>query len=176
GNDGSDLDNNGGWFASFCDAKQVISVSAVGPRTVTDNPNTPAYFTNYGRKSIDVAGPGGNADAAHGFTASPWPWGRDIASWVWSYCSKTRLVFTNTGAVAGLAGCQLGNRLTGYIGTSQATPHVAGLAALLVAQNGKAHPEMIKQLIEKGADDFGLTHDAFISHGRINVPHTLGIN
>jgi subtilisin family serine protease len=123
-----------------------------------------------------VAGPGGNADEADGFPVSNWPWGPDIASWVWSYCSKTSLVFDSTGAVLGYAGCQGGNLLNGYIGTSQATPHVAGLAALLMAEKGTGNPARIKMLIEKSAIDLGKhSKDPYYGKGRISVSNALGL-
>lgn len=177
GNDGSDLDRNGNFFASYCDATHVICVSSVGPATAADfatnAANTPAYYTNYGRKSVDVAGPGGNADAADGYPPSAWPWGSDIASWVWSYCSKTMLVLDANGKPLGFAGCQGGNLLTGYIGTSQATPHVAGLAALLVAEDGRKNPDRIKKEIEKSAYMPSKGMATYLGSGRIDVAAAL---
>ena len=175
GNETEDLDHNGNAFKTYCDAPQVICVSSVGPALATSSPDAPAYYTNFGRSAIAVAGPGGNADAAHNFTASPWPWGLDIASWVWSYCSKTRIAgFTTSGAPV-LTVCTAGNRLTGYIGTSQATPHVAGLAALLAA-NGVTTPAAIKAAISNSADDLGQPgNDPYYGAGRINVAKALGL-
>lgn len=176
GNEAEDLDQNGNVFEAYCDAPHVICVSAVGPRVAGDDPNTPAYYTNFGRKSIDVAAPGGNADAADGFPPSNWPWGADIASWVWSFCSKTTLAIDSTGTVLGYAGCQDGNRLTGFIGTSQATPHVAGLAALLFAQNPNADPSRIKTLIERSAIQLGEHRkDQYYGKGRISVANAVGL-
>ena len=80
GNSAQDLDNNGDTYSTYCDAPHVLCVSSVGPRLATSNPDEPAYYTNFGTTSIDVAAPGGNADAANGFTGSAWPWGTDIAS------------------------------------------------------------------------------------------------
>jgi len=180
GNDGIDLDHNGNIFAAYCDAPHVVCVSAVGPATATStNIDEPAYFTNVGRSAIAVAAPGGNADAAHNFALSPWPWGNDIASWVWSYCSKTRLATDAKGKLIqplALTGCAAGNRITGYIGTSQASPHVAGLAALLVAEMGHNHPSAIKAAILNSADDLGQPGtDPFYGRGRINVAKALGL-
>jgi subtilisin family serine protease len=173
GNNGADLDHDGNFYTSYCDAPHVVCVSSVGPATAGSDMDTPAFYTNYGRSSISVAAPGGNADAAHGYATSVWPWGRDIASWVWSYCSKTRM-----SVVAGAATfpCLAGNRVTGYIGTSQATPHVAGLAALLVAEQGHGQPQEIKQAIAQSADDLGQPGtDPYYGRGRINVAKALGL-
>ena len=44
----------------------MVCVSAVGLPTPTGNPDTPSFFTNFGRPAINVAAPGGDAtfDAA----------------------------------------------------------------------------------------------------------------
>ncbi len=176
GNDAADLDHHGNFLSTYCNIPQVVCVSAIGPETATSNPDDVSYFTNFGRSAISVAGPGGNADAAHNFAPSAWPWGTDIASWVWAYCSKTRLAFDKDGKLLGYAGCQSGRYLTGYIGTSQATPHVAGLAALLVAEHGHGQPALIRNLIQQSADDLGQPGtDPFYGRGRINVARAMGL-
>jgi hypothetical protein len=180
GNDATDFDHDGNSLPTFCAMTQVVCVSAVGPATgadfATSGANAVAAYTNFGRSAISVAGPGGNADFAHGLAPSAWPWGVDIASWVWSYCSKTRLVFDANGNVLGDTACRAGNRLTGYIGTSQATPHVAGLAALLMAEHGIGQPSQIKAAIEKSAVDLGQPGtDPFYGKGRISVSNALGL-
>lgn len=180
GNDGADFDHNGNFEPTYCSQPQVVCVSSVGPAKGsaigTDSASAPAYYTNYGRSSISVAAPGGNADAAHGYTVSAWPWGNDIASWVWSYCSKTRIAGYTSAGVPVLTSCVAGNRLTGYIGTSQATPHVAGLAALLMAETGTTNPAQIKAAIEQSAVDLGQPGtDPFYGKGRISVSNALGL-
>jgi subtilisin family serine protease len=176
GNDGADLDHNGNAYSTYCNAPHVVCVSALGPALATSDANAPSYYTNFGRSAISVGAPGGNADAAHNFTVSAWPWGNDIASWVWSYCSKTRIASLTAAGVPVLTACTAGNRLTGYIGTSQASPHVAGLAALLVAEMGHGQPQQIKHAIEKSAVQFGQSgNDPFYGAGRIDVARALGI-
>jgi len=174
GNDVADLDHNGNTTNTFCDMVHVVCVSAMGPATATGPVDIPTYYTNFGRSAISVAAPGGNADAANDFAKSVWPWGADIASWVWSFCSKTLIAgFTEMGTPI-LTTCVAGNRTTGFIGTSQASPHVAGLAALIVSQKGHGRPEQIKHIIERSADDLGQPGtDPFFGRGRINVARAL---
>jgi len=184
GNDGADLDHNGNTQVDYCSAPQVICVSSVGPATAADflsiggtptvGASAPAFYTNYGRSAISVAAPGGNATPD--LAVSAWPWGNDIASWVWSYCSKTRLVFDANGTPVALTSCINGNRLTGYIGTSQATPHVAGLAALIEAEKGISSPAQVKAAIEHSAVDLGQSGtDPYYGKGRISVSNALGL-
>jgi lantibiotic leader peptide-processing serine protease len=169
GNDGIDLDHNGNTFAGFCDATHVICVASVGPPLATSNPDTPAFYTNFGRHSIDVAAPGGNA-VFPALTPSAWPWGVDIASWVWSRCSRQELVFDAKGNPF-FDGCGVFFNYNGFIGTSQAAPHVSGLAALLVADNGHANPQKIKKLIENSGDPI----NPLYGKGRINVQSALAL-
>lgn len=178
GNDGADLQHNGSIESTFCDTPQIVCVSAVGKTTWLGSGDIPSFYTNFGRSQVTVAAPGGNAalDANGNIVPSNgWPWGAganltDIASWVWSYCSKTRLVWTTTGSPA-LTACAAGNRLTGFIGTSQASPHVAGLAALLVAERGHGQPQMIKQIIVNSAAPI----NPLLGRGRISVTNALGL-
>lgn len=177
GNGASDLDHDGNTAVQYCGAPHVVCVSSVGPATAMLNQDAPAFYTNFGRSAISVAAPGGNADAANGFPASARPWGNDFASRVWSLCAKYRIAgFTGTGAPI-LTPCLAGNRLNGMVGTSQATPHVAGLAALLIAEHGYSkQPAAVKHAIERSAVDLGATStDPYYGRGRIDVARALGL-
>lgn len=175
GNASANLNQNADTLSTYCDAPHVICVSSVGPKTAMLNQDEPAYYTNYG-SGISVAAPGGNADAANGFPASARPWGNDIASWVWSYCSKTTFAGVSTTGVPVLTPCVAGNRLTGEIGTSQASPHVAGEAASILAEHLGMSAPSLKQAILKSADDLGAPGRDFIyGSGRINVARAHGL-
>jgi len=179
GNSGADLQHNGNVASTFCDSPHVVCVSAVGPTTWTGNGDVPAFYTNFGRSAVDIAAPGGNAvPSADGKSLVPsdgWPWAAppkftDVASWVWSMCSKTLVGGWTSTNVPQLTSCTAGNRVLGFIGTSQASPHVAGLAALLVAEMGHGQPQQIKQAIVKSADPA----NPLLARGRMSVRNALG--
>ena len=196
GNDGADLKHNGNVYSSFCDAPHVVCVSAVGPTTWTGNANVPAFYSNFGRNIVTIAAPGGNgvltADKKDLVPSPGWPWafdpvlnptGLDVASWVWSLCAKTRIggwvipAATDPPTVPPpphrplLTSCATALRLRGLIGTSQAAPHVAGLAALLVDRYGRGHPQDIKRYIIDSADPIAAAY----GEGLINVARALGL-
>lgn len=177
GNGASDMDHDGNTAVQYCGAPHVVCVSSVGPATGMLDQDAPAFYTNFGRSAISVAAPGGNADAANGFPASARPWGSDVASRVWSLCARYVIAgFTATGAPI-LTPCAAGNRLNGLVGTSQATPHVTGLAALLMAEHGNRNqPSAVKHAIERSAVDLGATGtDPYYGRGRIDVARALGL-
>ena len=190
GNSAIDLQHDANLYVNYCDAPHVLCVSAVGlptfpTVTVNDsvafysNSAIPAFYSNYGKNSIGVAGPGGNGvlDASGNLVPSNgWPWGSpDIASWVWSMCAKARLAGFTAANVPVLTVCAAGNRLSGFIGTSQASPHVAGLAALLVAKFGKGNPMMIKKIIQNTGDPMDADLNDAFGATRINVQRALGL-
>lgn len=192
GNDRARLHpSNSGLYGAFCSTKNVICVSATGPNSgPTNGPwapsvDFPAIYSNYGIQFIDVAAPGGNwAENAQGQRVS--------AIGVWAACSKTGLQYVvpqvppnsppgtlpappfyrkNT--------CSLNPNSTfasGFIGTSMASPHVAGLVALLVENLGR-NPDVIKSILVGNSDDipvFGKPgKDDLYGNGRINVVRAL---
>jgi hypothetical protein len=171
GNDAEDLDHNGNVMRTYCDAVHVICVSAVGQVTPTGSGDIPSFYTNFGRSGISVAAPGGNSAGI----VSAWPWGTDSYSWVWSYCAKYRVAgLTGTG-VPVLTACSAGNRITGYIGTSQASPHVAGLAALLMAEYGTDAVQTRHRILTTALDQGEVGTDPYFGRGRIDVAAALGL-
>ena len=67
-----------------------------------------------------------------------------------------------------------GNSYRYMTGTSMATPHVSGLAALVLSLNPGLSPDEVRGLIESNADDLGTTGwDPYYGHGRINALKTL---
>ena len=60
-------------------------------------------------------------------------------------------------------------------GTSQATPHVAGLAALIWSVNPTLTQDEVESIIERAAVDLGEPgRDNYYGHGRIDVNATVG--
>ena len=111
------------------------------------NNDVRATFSNYGQK-IDVIAPGVNILSLKAAT-SP-------------MCTSSRTVGTQYCRVSG---------------TSMATPHVAGLAALLLANNPALSNEEVRQIIRRGADDIGTTgKDIFYGFGRISAKGSMDLS
>ena len=161
GNDSIDLDHDGNNFNANCNAPNVVCVSATGPTASAGvngpwtNVDAPAFYTNSGRSAISVAAPGGNIG----------PGG--TGGFVWEACSTSSLAIPI---------CRTGTFIVGVIGTSMASPHAAGLAALIVEQVGHGNPSQVRALLQQSADDLGqIGTDPFYGKGRIDVPRAEGL-
>ncbi len=73
-------------------------------------------------------------------------------------------------------GQPLGERYTVAAGTSMASPHVAGLAALVLARRPSLTNEEVRQVLRTSADDQGETGvDLDFGHGRIEAAAALNV-
>lgn len=164
GNFSVDLDHNrDNW--RVCNATHAICVSATGPIAAggVNGPwtdvDSPAAYTNYGRSSITVAGPGG--------TVSPLNSGLAVTL----NCSRSGRVTTGNPAP-----CGNGQPRWETTGTSFAAAVTSGLAALLVSTIGHGRPDQVRAVIENSADDLGQPGtDPYYGKGRINVARALGL-
>jgi len=155
-----------GLFEVFCNVPGAICVSATGPTAQVSvngpwtNVDALAPYSNYGRGAIDVAAPGGNVArvwaACSGFTLLP-----GLAS------CRNRFYNPATGAWSG--------SVLAINGTSMATPHVAGTAALIAESVGR-DPSQVEARLEQTADDLGQPGtDPAYGRGRINVARAVGV-
>jgi subtilisin family serine protease len=139
------------------DSPQAISISATAPHGWAKAPNStsldnPASYTNYGRSVINLAAPGGDRLAS--------VTGNCTVAGLTRACNVFDLVFS-TGA---------NNSFYWSAGTSMATPHVSGVAALIVSKYGKMHPAKLRAYLNGGADDLGTPgRDPFYGDGRVNA-------
>jgi thermitase len=79
-----------------------------------------------------------------------------------------------TGGINGVYSTYLGNTYTYEAGTSMATPFVAGLTALMMAQYPGWSNDSIVQLMLNSADDLGgAGRDDYYGYGRINANRAL---
>jgi thermitase len=105
-----------------------------------DRYDTRASYSEY-NEYVDVAAPGGDMNAAH----TDW-----VLSTYWSSSG--------------------GNAYAWSCGTSMASPHVAGLAALLLSHYPTATPDQIEAAITNTAVDLGTAgRDDLYGHGRIDA-------
>jgi lantibiotic leader peptide-processing serine protease len=161
GNNGIDIDAPDVFYAP-CELS-TICVSATGPIGQQDF-DTPARYTNFGVRAITVAAPGGNSGNDGNVT-------EDL---ILGACS------TRT-TQPGLAPCRASGPAAYFYawaaGTSMATPHVSGVAALILAQSPNIPAKALRNKIIAGADDLGAPgRDPHYGYGRVNAYRSLTLN
>ncbi|MDO8657862.1 MAG: S8 family serine peptidase, partial [Candidatus Levybacteria bacterium] len=124
---------------------RVISVSS------TNENDQKATYSNYGK--VDVAAPGGESSNILSLNAhNP----------------------SNPTQYLNLGGYSIGNGFLRLNGTSMATPHVSGVASLLIAKNSSLPNLEVKTLLEKYSDDLGAVgYDQYFGSGKINAQKAM---
>ena len=145
GNAAMNADGNGSTIVLPADLNNVVTVSATAPFAWAYDTSTfldePASFTNYGRSLVDIAAPGGDFDSPYNY------WWYDMVlstvseGWTWT------------------------------AGTSMASPHVAGVAALIIGKNGgDMDPHKVEMQLYKSADKIDTNgKSVYYGKGRVNA-------
>lgn len=150
GNGGANADGNGSFIKLPAELQNVIAVSATAPdywygdlvNGIIPVLDIPSSYTDFGKSLVDIAAPGGD------FDYSPKP-----------FYYYDMVLSTISGGWGWAAG------------TSMASPHVAGVAALIIAKNeGRMSPQEVTQQLLKTADKIGGDGiSAYYGKGRVNA-------
>ncbi len=165
GNDSIDKDRTGPIITLPADASHVLSIAATTAigwatgRAPAGNWNgsfdIPASYTNFGRSAVDFAAVGG--DVLYSGSESCLVGGLVRPCWVFD------LVFS--------VGSNLNPALASYYwsgGTSMAAPHVAGVAAIIIGENGGSmHPAHVERELRQRARYQG--RDPFYGKGVVQT-------
>jgi subtilisin family serine protease len=161
GNDARDLDKDQSTTVFPAQMPHAIAISATAPvGWAVDPANTNldylASYSNFGRSVIDFAAPGGDA---------VYPGNENcLIGGLLRPCYVFDLVFSTGG--------QVGASHFYYwsAGTSMAAPHAAGVAALIIGENGGSmHPAQVKAEMARRAADLGQPgNDPAYGKGRVS--------
>jgi uncharacterized repeat protein (TIGR01451 family) len=137
---------NNDWVPHYPGSYELPNVISVAASTEFGFLASP--FTNFGPQSVHLAAPGDNilSTTPHGYTGEG-------------------LVAANTEAD--------GSTYSRFSGTSMASPHVAGAAALAVAANPGISLEKLKAAVLSGVDESGAFFSSVITRGRLNANRTV---
>lgn len=133
------------------DIPQIMNVSATGIQPIPRYPaegsfDILAFYSNYGA-AVNIAGPGG--DCGEFFSCS----GNDVNGyWYGEFFIWSTIVFADP-VCAETFDCPLG--YGGKAGTSMATPHVSGVAALVFDANPGIEPDQVKAILKSSAENIG---------------------
>jgi subtilisin family serine protease len=156
GNDYMNADGNASLFIVPADLENVIAISATAPYGWALNQNgsldIPASYTNYGKSLVALAAPGGDSDFP------------GLDSYGYPYFRFDMILSSGAGGP------------TSYpfyfaSGTSMASPHVAGVAALIIGKNGgQMDPHEVTKQLFKTADKIdGQGMSPYFGYGRVNA-------
>jgi lantibiotic leader peptide-processing serine protease len=169
GNDADDSDHNAAVIHVPSDSSHVISISAtttigwgtLGSATPSwdGNFDHPASYTNFGRSSIEFGAPGGDTQLFGTPTGSA----NCTVGGLVRPCYVFDLVFST--------GSNLNPALASYYwsgGTSMAAPHVSGVAAIIIGENGgEMSPAHVERELRQRARGQG--NDPYLGAGAVET-------
>ena len=151
--------------------QHVMSVSATGPTgwaLGASNFSDLAYYSDFGKKLVDVAAPGGT-------------YGLAIVEGNFDVCTvngPTRTITALCTFFDGYFSTVRGTTTASYNwaqGTSMAAPTVTGVAALVMEAVGTGNPARIMSRIQSTATDLGKPgQDAVYGHGFVDAAEAVG--
>jgi len=119
----------------------VVGASAVGPTLVK------SFYSSYGKQGVDVTAPGGDSRSPDGTVN-----GRVLSTWPAALLAATCLPARQVVDASGATYCY-------QQGTSMASPHVAGIAALIKSQHPDWKPDKVAAAIRSTADPIACPAD-----------------
>ena len=155
---------NQGWDMDWVHAYYIhvpSQCSGVIDAIATDIYDGLATYSNYGSTLHGISAPGGD----YAFVEPSWY--EDTippADWrYWYGLCYNAYAWTATGY-----------RYAWYGGTSQAAPHIAGVAGLILSVNPRAKPSQVLHFLKKGAVDIGDPgYDQYFNFGLLNAYNSL---
>ena len=170
GKDGYDYDVEKNFITYPANCLGVLAIASNGPLGWAYNPDTslyvPSIFTNNGKNFISYGAPGGNYSL---------PLDGNIVDvgGIINYAYVFNFAFN-------IGGIDEDNGDLYYIwaaGTSMATPHVSGVAAMLYGKYGKyCSPLLVDQIFRATATDEGVKgKDRYFGRGQINAGKAVGL-
>jgi subtilisin family serine protease len=165
GNAALDFDHSADLIDLPAQAVDVVAVSATSPIGWGLDPNTdldvPTSYTDYGLSVINLAAPGGDF-------AYP---GDEVCT----VGGITAPCVVFDGVMSDGQCDQFSCNFWWAAGTSMATPHVSGVAALIIGKNGDSmEPAQVRAALAASADDLGKPgKDAYYGMGRVNAYYAV---
>ncbi len=100
-----------------------------------------------------------------------WWWGSNYGDAVTVVAPGVHIYTTD---ISGGAGYDQTDYYAEFNGTSSATPHVAGIAALMLSVNPALTPSEVKDILQTTAEDLGDPgFDPYFGHGRVNAERAV---
>ncbi|WP_227356673.1 S8 family peptidase [Haladaptatus salinisoli] len=145
GNEETDL-QHGGYRDMWTSLESTLGVSATGPNDEL------AFYSNYGLGDIDVGAPGGGYETIEKTLSDDTEWPNPT----------NRILSTIPGGSYAY-----------YVGTSMASPQVAGLVGLVRELSPDSTPQQVEGAIKRNAEASAGRSEPELGAGRINASKTV---